>query len=121
MKFWQRYLYRLHKLAGYLPEALLQLSAVLCGFMLLWQLYVGVHGTGLLWSALALLWLLVLLLLRQLFRRQVSKPASAHWLARLRWRLLFLLQQLLAFGFLLLLLSCLFWSLKMLSVILRAL
>lgn len=120
MKYWRRYLHFLAQWAAWLPASWLAFGSCLALLLLLWQLMRGAAGIVMLWPALLLLWLLLALLLQQLFHHAPSPRPPKGWLVLLRWRLLQALRQLLALLFLLLLLASLFWSLKLLSVILRA-
>lgn len=120
MRWWNRYLSALQYVAVNIPARLcLALLPLLLGWSA-WLLWQGVSGLGLLPGILALLWCLLAALLHQLFASGLAaKPDGSCWV-RMRWYLRLGLYHLLALLFLLLLLICLFWSAKLLSVILRA-
>lgn len=85
-----------------------------------WLLWQGETGVRLLPAILAALWCLLALLMHQLFAGPLPvKPAGSVW-RRFNWYARQALHQLMALLFLLLVLVCLFWSAKLLSVILRA-
>lgn len=120
MRLWCRYLSWLQRCAGKLPaQGCLWLLPMLLGWFG-WQLWQGVTGIGLLPAMLAVLWCLLGLLMHQLFAAPLPvKPAGSVW-RRFGWYIRLGLYQLAALLFLLLTLVCLFWSAKLLSVILRA-
>lgn len=119
MSLWQQYIAQLHWLAGRIPTGLSQLWLLLAGAGLLWQLWQGQSGWQLLPFALAMLWGLLLLLMQQLFALALPVKPAARFISILWWYLRLIVRHLLAFGFAALTLCCLFWSLKLLSVILR--
>lgn len=119
MNPWQQYIKQLHWLAQRIPAGLCQLWLLITGGGLLWQLGQGQSGVHLLPFALAILWGLLLLLMQQLFATLLPMKPAKGFFSIILWYLRLIGRHILAFGFVILTLSCLFWSLKLLSVILR--